>query len=140
MNVKLFREIQNAIRQEPDRFDMSDWVNGHQTDGSGNFCGTAACIAGFACVLEANREKPARSFKDRVLAVIGLATPAFMVQWEVRARELLDIDLPQANRLFYTSNWPEPFRAEYYDGQTKECRAKAASKRIDHFIKTEGRE
>lgn len=141
MNVKLFREIQEAIRQEPERFDMSEWIEGHYVENGAGFCGTAACIAGFACLLDANKTETEKkqSFKARVLNLLGLKQPC-EIGTPLRARKLLGIDYEQGERLFFVHNWPAQYRTAYAKATTKACEAKAACERIDHFIKTEGRE
>lgn len=134
---------------------MNEWI------GSGDKvapCRTTACIAGHAMLLVAMAEDPktewselAREFRrqeNRGTVSVGN-----------RAQRYLDLDDDSADRLFFVKNWPKNFREAYialdtrkrgqdqYDMKviinTKENRRKAAvivAKRMEHFIKTKGRE
>lgn len=59
MNVPLLRKVQAAILEEPKRLDMGSWA--YRTDhvDNGPKCGTVACIAGWAIILN-KTDKPAR--------------------------------------------------------------------------------
>lgn len=131
MNVKLLRKVKRHILEEPKRFVMSVVVMSvvdtyKENSLSGKVfgmrpfpkCGTAACVAGWACIL---------SGKDRL--DVGMIT----------AQRLLDLTPEQAMRLFEPSKWPEQYEAGTTD-DGKNKTAKIAAARIDHFIKTKGAE
>lgn len=118
MNVKLLRKVKKHILEEPKRLMMGDWV----TETKKSPCGTAACIGGWAVIL---------SGKYRANMDAG------DVQEE--AKELLDVEGMESTRLFGPVWWPAKFRGGCAD-DGEEITAKIAAKRIDHFIKTEGRE
>lgn len=122
LNVKLLRKIKKHILEEPRRLVM--WaVQLNKSDGSPKFipdgptiketvpfakCGTAACIAGWACILS----------KEEV----GLT----------RAEQLLGIDDDQSRSLFNAERWPSA--DAYSRAKTQRQRANLAAKRIDQFI------
>lgn len=135
MNVKLLRKVAKHILAEPRRLLMRTWIleksdrvmairyGGRSARSTRPFakCGTAACISGWACIVSGRREEAKESsFMD-----IGM--------------ELLGIDYPQAHRLFGPENWPKKFRPGLKD-DGKKSTAKVAAARIEHFIKTEGKE
>ena len=63
---------------------------------------------------------------------------------ERAAKELgLGFELSQdtnAGRLFFDNEWPEKFQAALAEAKTPLQRAEVAVKRIEHFIKTNGKE
>lgn len=132
MNVKLLRKIKQRILRKPNRFDMNHWFSrtrkyygfteqlSEATHNPKEFieeCGTAACIAGWACIL---------------------GEGSFMFSCEDEARRLLNLTFHQSQRLFLEQGWPAEFRAS--SSESNEQRAMRAAKRIDHFIATNGRE
>lgn len=124
MNVKLLRKVKRHILEEPKRFVMST-VNTHGEPGTptglgGMFprCGSAACICGWVCSLSGK--------------------PWSNAYYET-ARKLLGIPLSTAEKLFDPGSWPSEFEGGLTDdGKLKT--AKVAAARIEHFIKTDGRE
>lgn len=86
------------MQGNPLAFDMSQW------DGE-NECGTVYCIAGWATHLwEAN---PGLFHED-----IRVPPEESPLTSHV-ARRVLDLDSSQADRLFFTVGWPEPFVTAY---------------------------
>jgi len=127
MNVKLLRKVKKHILEEPKRLYMSDYIkveSEHHLYGRGYAkCGTAACIAGWTCILSLKETPDAIRRTNDVHATGG---------------ELLGLTPGQAYRLFVPSVWPQKFtRGTSDDGS--EATAKVAAARIEHFIKTEGR-
>lgn len=132
MNVGLLRKIQKHIIQEPRRLDMN--VIRHFVDPKGKEnppCGTVGCIAGWANVLSGNYEK--------FDYYIGLS----------EAASTLGLDLGQRERLFTEpilyndrdiDGWPEKYAVRYLKAKTANERARATSDRIEHFIKTKGKQ
>jgi hypothetical protein len=127
MKTKLLRKVQQHILEEPRRLNMRTFrteVTGfYETDPP---CGTTACIAGWAGLLN---DPPSRH-----------------MNWQ-EGREVLGLSRPQSERLFTppefgpaTHCWPKEFRRRYNLARSPAGRAKVAAERIEHFIKTKGRE
>jgi hypothetical protein len=120
MNVKLLRKVKRWIEEHPESYTY-DWL--------ANGCGTRGCIAGHTLLLGRKDLKGKRTAEiEKILhkeqrGGDGIFTGA--------ARKLLRISEPAAARLFI--NWPAPFSASLN-------KAKVAAARIEHFIKTRGRE
>jgi len=92
-------------------------------------CGTAACIAGWAVALH-KKLNPAKASQ-------------FSGPWDVALKVLRLNNCNDGGRLFHIDNWPEQFYDEYNNAmRAKDAKgmAVAASKRIDHFIATKGKE
>lgn len=128
MNVKLLRKVAKHILAEPKRFVMWTWMRekgagayDFTSDASDNRpvpfakCGTAACIAGWTCILS------------------GDSSPR---DFETRAADLLNINDTKAKRLFLLDMWPVKFRAPYRKAVSQRAFVKIAANRIEHFIKT----
>lgn len=128
-NVKLLRKIQKHILKEPRRFFM-DWYIARKsqlredTFASDNGtrqefapCGTAACIAGWACLLSGNE---ALDFHRTALHVLNIR----------------DSEPFRAHVLFDVNGWAQPFQSQYKKAKKPEARAEIAASRIEYFIKT----
>jgi len=130
MNVKLLRKVKKHILENPKRLFMGRWIKRksetpYLSFGEGKKrpfppCGTAACIAGWTCILSKHQISDNQSTGE-------LAT------------NLLDINELQASRLFGPHAWPSKYQAGIKDNGTKKT-AKIAAARIEHFIKTKGAE
>lgn len=129
MNVKMPRKIQQEILINPDQFSMYVWFGKNENSP----CGTAACIGGwaihlsrwFSSTLERTARKlGGRDHSDRAKKVLGLSSDAGV-------------------RLLSLKGWPLVFASAYREsilvGDYVGC-AQVASARIEHFIKTEGKE
>ena len=123
--ARLLRKVKRHILEEPKRFFMDGVVmygpEGRDVNLDGipsTFpqCGTAACIAGWACVLSGNIDP-----EDIQMA---------------NAERLLGITSNQGNYLFLVDFWPEQFSQPYQESTDLAVRAKIAAERIDHFVKT----
>ena len=126
LNVKLLRKIKRHILAKPRRLHMSWWAVHKDEEGSTyngdsgrrekfEECGTAACIAGWACILS-GIERPTT---DDVVN----ETP-----------KILGLDFSDLNPLFHTSRWGD-LGIAYDTAKTPKKRAEIAAKRIDQFIK-----
>jgi hypothetical protein len=133
MNVELLRKVAGKLRRmrHKKHFDMSDW-------GSKNECGTTACIAGWALLESGYRVKTAKEeneYGEResvFYAPSGKPVDPFSA-----AQRLLGLKYNQASRLFHDDEWPFTDDDEpVFDAESP----KAAAERIEHFIKTRGRE
>lgn len=150
MNVKLLKRIQRAIKRRPAQFNMDRWFSQHPNV---PHCGTTACLAGWALTLDARKAhqkasplKAARQFlescgeRQRTYIRVGGLYNFRMVE---QGAMLLEISKEQAEKLFFVHNWPSNFRNEYQSNVDFNHQLKAAqivSDRIDHFIKTDGKE
>jgi hypothetical protein len=141
MNVKLLRRIQKHILAEPQRLLMAEGiVQGNPGEAkSGWFgpsgepaqiilpnCGTAGCIAGWACILET---------KDKA------NLPRIWPQVRYGAAELIGIPDGRGEggqNLFHVRFWPAKFKRAYLKAKRQKTRAKIAAARIEHFIATKG--
>ena len=142
MNVKLLREVEKRILAEPRRFDMmtfGDKLDKEAIEALGEEappCGTVACIAGHVDWMTHPRLFAASVAIDRFARDDSIAKRA--------AIELgLGFDPSQdtnAGRLFFDDEWPKKFQAAFSKAKTPLQRAKVAVKRIEHFIKTNGKE
>lgn len=130
MNTKLLRKVQKHILAEPRRLNMDCiLIRDLDTEDTDNpLCGTVGCIAGWAWVISGKKGD------DFNLADAGK---------ELALRPI------EQDRLFTEpkyawegchSTWPIDFAKAYRAASDAETRAEVTSKRIDHFIKTKGRE
>lgn len=127
MNIRLLRRIQKVILEEPKRIRMGTWVTKHHEIPLEQLpaCNTIACIAGWAVSL---KEKRLAEQLERIWLDV-----------EDRACEALELKTQSADKLFYSTRWPEKFQARL--GRCKEGSrpyAKVVSDRIEHFITTKG--
>ena len=113
MNVKLLRKVKKHIEEIPSRWSW-EWAQYSRKAP----CGTAACIGGWCSLLGL---KPPEGTKDVVAWAEGVPTD--------KVADLLRIDGQSAHRLFFS--WPPGFNIHS---------AKDAARRIEHFIKTKGKE
>lgn len=143
MNVKLLREIQDKLRRmrHKKHFDMQTLIK--KTD-----CGTAACIAGHTLLHLGYKPIKERYYDDRTeFDVYQMTNPRgrTIKIWPAAKREL-GLTQIQAVKLFQPEEWPVEFGGagyhNYYgDGKPQLYNnPKVAVKRIEHFIKTKGRE
>lgn len=125
MNIKLLRKIQAKARKYPKTIQMDWWADGVNKD-KAHPCGTVACIAGTAVLIE---------------------NPRLMKRWlngeagwgmMEKGAELIGLTPLQSYRLFIQSSWPRRFSNGYDQAKRPETRAKWFTSRIDHFIKTKG--
>lgn len=139
MDKVLIRTITERIVADSRRFDMSLWAS-NDTYGVAP-CGTTFCFAGetVASVLP-----EVEFFADFTFAWQNQA-----FEYASVARVMLDLTPSQADRLFYVRSWPEQFRDAYaaarYGSSESIVKRRARmadilAKRVEHFIKTNGRE
>jgi len=141
VNVELLNKVKAVITEEPRRYDQQAILcQGEELDYLQPIerppCGTVACIAGWTAVLAG----PEGIERCRI--------------WET-AKDLLGIDKLQAQKLFseidictygeddtpeMLDRWPYAFAKAYEDAESPKERAAICVERIDHFIRTEGRE
>jgi hypothetical protein len=141
VNIELLKKIKAHVLASPKSFRMDHWN-----------CGTAMCIAGWACALTGQRWALS---DDDIRVLVSDENPGTV------AADALDIGPFQphmardrhaaATRLFFVNAWPEQFQGRYdrerydEDGEPREDvdyagLAQIAAERIDHFIATNGQE
>lgn len=123
MNVPLLRKIIRRITAHPEELNMGNW------------CDTASCIAGHACLASGY----AKGAFDTEVLKNGIKRSCSRA-----AQEELGLSNDQATKLFYTTSWPQ----QYYDQYSNEVDvddqefidptriAKITCARIEHFIET----
>ncbi len=148
MNTKLLRKIQKAIIKYPDQFDMSNWFE--KKKGIGR-CGTSACLAGWAVTIKNRSQNPLKvalelfprdAYRFNIESAPYLGG-RFNSEMENLGMEYLEISKREAERLFFTTCWPQKYESVYLNAIRAKHYKKAARiafNRINHFIKTEGRE
>ena len=125
MNVRLLRKVAKHILAEPKRLDMETIADKVEGGRDSPPCGTVGCIAGWACMLTGSSVNHA--------------------DWE-KGKRLIDLDSDQAYRLFdyplgwSSDGWPAKFSKPYVAAKAARQRARIAVARIEHFIKTKGKE
>jgi hypothetical protein len=134
MNVKLLTKIQKHILAEPRRLDMDVVLIKGLDPASWRDvppCGTVGCIGGWAYILSRKRPQLKQYGIDHL--VLG--------------RHELKITAIEADRLFDTvyddsilNAWPKKYIEAYLKAKSPAGRARAAVRRIDHFIATKGAE
>lgn len=135
MNVELLQQIKARILAEPDAFRMDTWS-----------CGTAHCIAGWACALVGDPvDATAHSLPMYQTTASGRYPPEVAAEALELGPYVRD-DICLSDSLFMDSEWPDEFLdafVEVEDIHTPEARrqrAEIAAARIDHFIATNGAE
>jgi len=143
MNVTLLNQICKAIEREPRRFNMGDWIsldpfNDVYLPGSEQApCGTTACIAGFAVMLDScgvSSSPNPGAWRSTMLDIVENDRCPI----DRHAKDLLDLTEDQSDLLFYATAWPESFRNDYHSAPDAMAKARVAILRIKHFIETEG--
>ena len=117
MNVRLLRRIAKVIQEKPDQLDMR-WLHTKDDEAADIGCATAHCICGWGAVL---------------LGLEDIGTGS-------SAGNTFGLDWDQQCRLFFVHGWPVKFGRPYAKSKTPKYKAGVAAARIEHFIKTKGRE
>lgn len=134
MNTRLLRKVQKHINNHPGSFSMLSWssdINGIGLVQAAQ-CGTVHCIGGWAVALDPSTAKALQRQQRRSW-------------WQNKARRVLGLTAKQAERLFFIENWPPRHCSRYllhgsgYNPAGRRA-TKAVHNRIEHFIKTRGKE
>ena len=140
MNIPMLKKVRAAILKRPGQFDMGSFFDTKLSffpDGSPSVtqnpshCGTAACIGGWAVHLSKGRKRLLDTRNEERNGEFDVVD---------ESSEILHLNKDQSTRLFCTSEWPQELRDKYHNSATAKIRANVAADRIDHFIKTKGRE
>ena len=127
MNIGLLKKVEQKLRRmrHTDHFSMEDWAHRNE-------CGTTACIAGHALLMEGFNIPKTQT--DSLPGVQRFISPdGKTLRPMPTARKLLDLTERQAERLFFAQDWPEQFKENCND-------PKVAANRVKHFIETKGKE
>lgn len=145
LNIELFKKVRNKIKTTPNAYDQGTF--GRRSKAAP--CGTAACIAGWACVLSGQMD-------TETLYATSALDP---LEVQRKAAEVLRLSEEEADILFVGSpegesydpeeewdneynveGWPAPYGQDWYDARRRdklEARApRIAVAYIDHIIKT----
>lgn len=111
MNTQRLRECVQYFKDEPSRLFMQDWIMIVGTSSPLNPpCGTVACLAGSAIVIESSKQKEA--FQETIERITGRINGGSSSLRDT-ALILFDIDSRQGSRLFIVDNWPCRYRSPY---------------------------
>lgn len=137
LNIELLKAIREKIATTPEAYDQSVYARVE----SEAPCGTAACIAGWACVLSGEmttdelkrreRSTDMEEFKSiaqtasRVLGLDNLEAETLFAEDPSGCRDFDEDERDDA--------WPEPFATKWEDGFAPETVAVAY---LDHIIET----
>jgi hypothetical protein len=104
--IALLRKVQEKIRTEPEAYDQATYG---RIDG----CGTACCIAGWACILSGKYSVRASAWSS-VAVFYGTALGEHTYA-SAGAGKLLGLNAAEADILFASDagRWPEPFGSEW---------------------------
>jgi hypothetical protein len=119
MNVALLREVQQHVRQVPQRVGMGNWLGigpdamdaAHQRSGNSfaataeeaiSDCYTTGCIAGWIVLL-------GRRGRDETLEDV------FQGSFPMKAAGYLDIYTALCDDLFFVRNWDDDLQERYYN-------------------------
>lgn len=141
INTERLRRVRDRIVAEPARFDMADYAR-PVFDANGGFRGTTHCIGGLAA-LDAGFivGRQSRDPERMVWYDVTAASPVDRFPYDPwRFSEALSLIPEEADRLFTLDRWPPPFLVDYETAAAADVRAAVASRRIDRFMKTRGRE
>jgi hypothetical protein len=147
LNIEVFKAVREKIATTPEAYDQEIWGR-RDRDAP---CGTACCIAGWACVLNGDV-----SIEDaRALGRNGEIGPNDNVRHVSDvASEALGLSADDADTLFtslpegewddydddgedvFAGGWPEPFATNWRLSSSDAERASVAVAYLDHIIET----
>lgn len=131
INVELFERVIAAIDNEPERLGMSHYFLRKE----GEECGTACCIAGWACILSGavptNFEDIGDREEESYLVKTAQGERVFAV---ALGRESLGLSGDQANDLFHCSEWSRDDQIAYDNAENPRDRADITIKVIREFL------
>lgn len=136
LNIELFKKVRDRIATIPESYDQSTWF----ADTRRSPCGTVACLAGETIICDAPTVDEGISRLRRMYERddVGFDIPNL-------AARLLGL-----NGLYSESHvdneavifvggaecWPEPYRAQFTNAQSKRAEAAVAVAYLDHIIET----
>jgi hypothetical protein len=133
--------VREQVIAEPARLELIEDYVTPQFDGD-RFTGSLLCIgaraaidAGFIALRDTPRPGAPRTFYD--VTELGHTQGSFIAELAAAA---LAIDESGARRLLNVESWPKPYVGSFLRASSALARATVTANRIDHFIRTEGRE
>jgi hypothetical protein len=146
MNVKLLRKVAKYILEEPRRLAMGSWVRDANPKYKAHpACGTQACIAGTACILSGKAKLKTHKEGFKYFSLPQSAPHIGQKELGLTHKEacrlfLLDSDWGDSGFEGFEGHWPHKFIQQYEGAKTNRKKARIAVARIEHFIKTCGKE
>ena len=141
MNIKKLKKLKAWILAEPRRYNQKWWIFGKHSNVVQEQkppCGTAACLAGNACLMEGYVPVPEYLGQERMDWVSLDNGPRIDVG--VAAEKILGMK-GKGNKLFSADcqGWSEKARQAYLVAKTPQQRADAAAMELDRLIKLNSR-
>jgi hypothetical protein len=134
MNIAKLKKLKKWILDEPRRYNQNTWVatEGPRVANQNPPCGTVACLAGSACLME-GFEPVGADFGNHVKDRNG----SIYFVGELGA-EILGLTEDEAGNLFAlnANGWPRNAQSAYMKSTDLIGRAQAAAKAIDALIKS----
>jgi hypothetical protein len=150
-------KIEKAVQKPTQVFDMTGWVwevkaPVKAVDEPDEYCGTAACFAGYAVSKQTRKKHLRLAIEDEVRGWWGFDTD--LIRTEASQKLGLTTSVQQT-KLFATTHWPVQFQVAYREAAEKARGYKLGTKRrikaelakvkilrdrVEHFIKTNGEE
>jgi len=136
LNVELLQKAKQWILEHPEHLDMDYGI-------TRTSCGTAACIAGTLCMLNApvpveeilERQEPWDCWSESVETQGRTPYEGKWFPIRDRAMELLGITKESAaDKLFQLSYWEDGYRRYYREAVNSQERARVVADYIDGFI------
>lgn len=121
-NEKNFDKVVAAIADSRHGFDIQETVVCDRTKKGS--CGAMACIGGWAALL---------SKKGRLSTKTKYFSNMYFSTMEKIAERFMGIDHYEGEKLFYLTNWEEPFKNLYEKAYTMKERKQAALAYLAHF-------
>lgn len=131
------RALVQHLEEFPDTFMMASFMRRHAIDAE-HPCGTVGCLAGTLVYLDEGPLSGKVAHAEWDPAEQDDKTDGDSIA--ARAMNLLEIDPGAACKLWYVSEWPEPFRSrhtdEYDNPNVYKFTAQDGIDRITHFMAT----
>lgn len=137
VNIELLKQVRDKIATTPEAYDQRVFAR----KSSAAPCGTAACIAGWACVLSGEMDTAELMRREQAIGTVYESI-------RETAKRVLCLDENEADTLFTETpegepdydeergnGWPEPFCGEWADSGRRD-RPSIAIAYLNHIIET----
>lgn len=108
MNIKLFREVVDYIKDHPEEWDQAHW------------CGSSCCIAGHTIRMFGTEEERKLTHESTIQAIPYNQIEKVCTMVQARATELLDLNRYQQVWLFHSGRTIRDFEAVEREGTVTE--------------------
>ena len=133
LNKKLFRKIRDKIARDGAKGAYDQGTFGRNSDQAP--CGTAACIAGWACLMTGELT---------LRGLIRIGDNGDTDRIVKRAKRVLGLTIKEADHLFtgspgddgFGDAWPEPYKSQWERVGSPKARANVAIRYLNHIIET----